>query len=308
MLNLQKQFLSFNDNIRITKAKKESIFTSRDAIRDKIRNHFKQNLGLKQPLFKVQGSFTIHTSLNPLDEAEVDLDDGVYLTHFQGKDKIIKPQDAHKLIINSLINHTQDGCESKTCCVRVIYKNNYHLDLPVYYMDKDVALLAQTKDNVWEHSDSKEFKNWYFENRESFQTTKIIRFLKAWRDYNNLSITSIGITILATKYFSGIDNRDDLALLYTLGKIVENIKIERSIFKPVAPFDDLWKNLSTQNINNIIYMYNELYEDLSQALNATSLDRATTILREVFGKRFPSVQCDNSTYKEIYSGAKPWGI
>ena len=43
----------------------------------------------------------------------------------------------------------KDGCEDKTNCVRVIYQSDYHVDIPIYIMDNDHALLANKKTNKW---------------------------------------------------------------------------------------------------------------------------------------------------------------
>ena len=72
------------------------------------------------------------------------------MTHVgENRDSWPLPSSMHNDIINALDGHTQDGCESKTSCVRVQYRNFYHLDLPVYIMDGDDALLGQTSNDEW---------------------------------------------------------------------------------------------------------------------------------------------------------------
>ncbi|GHT69175.1 hypothetical protein FACS1894110_18130 [Spirochaetia bacterium] len=82
-----------------------------------------------------KGSFTIATVLNPIGDNEVNTDDSIYLQHISDNEEWPMPREAHKLILDALEGNTQDGCESKISCVRVLYRNVYHLDLPVYIMD-----------------------------------------------------------------------------------------------------------------------------------------------------------------------------
>jgi hypothetical protein len=309
MANMNKAFTDFDEEIKLTQEKKDKVLTSRDAVREKIRKHFSDTLKINQPKFKVQGSFTINTALNPIGDNEVDADDGVYLQHFSDDETTWpKPQDAHQLVIDALEGHTQDGCESKTSCVRVLYHNFYHLDMPVYIMKDNCAYLAQTKLNEWQHSDSKDFRDWFYLNRSDEQASRIVRYLKAWRDYRKLGFSSIELTILAVKNFSLQEGRDDLSLLYTLNNI--NIAIQsRIIRKPVAPNENLWEELSDTEKDRRITQLQRLYDDLQSATNNTSGHRASITLREQFGERYPLLEDETISPIPSYTqGAKPWGF
>jgi hypothetical protein len=111
MANMNKVFLDFDEEIKLTQSRRNKIITSRDAVRDKIRKHFLENLRINQPKFMVQGSFTIYTALNPIDDNEVDTDDGVYLQRLSDDNTWPTPQEAHQLILDALQGHTQDGTE-----------------------------------------------------------------------------------------------------------------------------------------------------------------------------------------------------
>ena len=306
MANMNKAFSDFDGKIKLTKSRKDLILTSRDAIRGKIRSFFSEELKLKQPKFKMQGSFTINTALNPIINNEVDVDDGVYLQHITDNDKWPTPLEAHQYILDALKGHTQDGCEDKSSCVRVRYRNFYHLDLPIYIMRDDCAYLAQTKQNEWQNSDSKEFKDWFYRNRTDEQVGRIVRYLKDWRDNRDLKFTSIELTILAIENFSFQDNRDDLSLLYTLDSI--NIKIQsRKVKKPVSPFENLWDGLSEGEKDKRIKLLNDLTVDVKSAIDNKSEHRSSLILREQFGDRFPLLKDEVKTIMPSYAqGAKPW--
>jgi hypothetical protein len=257
----------------------------------------------------MQGSFSLYTALNPIDDNEVDTDDGLYLRHLSDDESTWpKPQDAHQLITDALEGHTQNGCESKTSCVRVLYRNFYHLDIPVYIMKDGYAYLAQTKLNDWQHSDSKDFRDWFYQNRTDKQASRIVRYLKAWRDYRNFKFTSIELTILAIENFSLQEDRDDLSLLYTLNNI--NIAIQsRIIRKPVAPNENLWEELSDTEKNNRIEQLQRLYDDIQSTVNNKSQHRASLVLTAQLGERFPLLEDEIKVpIREYPTGAKPWGF
>jgi hypothetical protein len=191
MANTNKAFLDFDNETKLTESRKDKILNSRYAVRAKIKKYFLEDIKVKQPKFNMQGSFTINTALNPINDNEVGIDDGVYLQHISDNDTWPTPKEAHQLILTALKGHTQDGCENKPSCVRVVYRNFYHLDLPIYIMKDDRACLAQTKLNEWQRSDSKDFKDWFYKQRINEQTSRIVRYLKTWRDYRVFGFSSI---------------------------------------------------------------------------------------------------------------------
>lgn len=303
-MSLHKCFTDFSSKITISNSKKESILNSRNAIRTVIRNYFKDELKINQPKFKIQGSFSINTALQPIEENEVDIDDGLYLQHIDSSDEATwpTPKEIHKTIMKSLEKHTKDGCEDKTSCVRVIYRNDYHVDIPIYIMKDDHALLANTKTNEWQTSDSKDFKDWYFNNRKNDQTTRIVKYLKAWRDYNNINMASIELTILAVKHHIK-DDCDATSLQKTVDSIYSELYAIRSIVKPVAPYENLWEE--KEDIDAVLKKIKQFKDDLSSAVPNNSEHRASVILREQFGERFPLIR-DSDSLRNYDTGPKPW--
>ena len=309
-MTLHEAFIKFDDTIKISQNKRDSILRSRDAVRDKIRTYFKDELHENQPEFMRQGSFAINTALNPLPDKEVDIDDGLYLNNVDENDESTwpTPKEIHSIVMNALEGHTQDGCEDKTSCVRVIYRKNYHVDIPIYIMKGEHALLANKKANKWEASDSKDFSDWYFSTRKNAQTSRIVRYLKAWRDFQDFKFASIELTILVANHHIQNDD-DEIALKNTLDAIISNLSWLKRIDKPVSPFEDLWEELSEQEKNSRIKKLKDLRDDIENAINAPSTHRASLILREQFGERFPITEDTNTDNVKTYSaGAKPWGL
>ena len=48
-MNLHSEFQSFNEAIKLTQSRKDKILNSRNAVREKIRNYFRNELQIKQP-------------------------------------------------------------------------------------------------------------------------------------------------------------------------------------------------------------------------------------------------------------------
>lgn len=304
-MSLHDCFIDFNSKITISANKKESILKSRNTIRDVIRNYFKDELRLNQPKFKIQGSFAINTALQPIKENEVDIDDGLYLQYADDEDSWPTPREIHKTVMQALENQTKDGCEDKSNCIRVIYRNDYHVDIPIYIMKDSHALLANKKANEWQTSDSKDFKDWFFENRQNEQTTRIVKYLKAWRDYKEIKMASIELTILAVTHHIKDDN-DAVAVQKTVESIYTELNSSRCIMKPVAPYENLWEDKT--DIDTVLAKIKQLKGDLEFAVTNSSEHRASLILREQFGDKFPLIKDaeDSNSLRSYDIGPKPW--
>jgi hypothetical protein len=115
-------------------------------------------------------------------------------------------------------------------------------------------------------------------------------------------------SILAVENFSFQEKRDDLALLYTLSSI--NTAIQSCIVKkPVAPYENLWEDISQEEKDEHIGQLQSLFEDVKNAVENTSEHRSSLVLREQFGERFPLLDDEKSNPIPAYSqGAKPWGF
>jgi hypothetical protein len=59
MADMNKAFIDFDNEIKLTKSRKDKILGSRDAVREKIKKYFSEELEVNQPQFRTQGSFTI---------------------------------------------------------------------------------------------------------------------------------------------------------------------------------------------------------------------------------------------------------
>lgn len=306
MADCHDLFIKYHDEIKLGSEKKESLRTSRNAVRDKIKNYFKDTKGVTAPKFYGQGSYMMGTMVNPID-GEYDIDDGVYLQHL-GEDESKWPttSTAHSWVINAVKGHTSTDPIDKNTCVRVIYKNHYHIDLPIYVIKDDIPRLAH-KSKGWVNSDPRAFTNWFIdkvkENGE--QLRRIVKYLKAWADYKNQSASTkmpsgIIVTILVANNFVSSDGRDDEALVGTVRNILDTLEESFSCKKPVEPYEDLLEGWSDTRKDNFLNKLNTLCDKGNQALELESGKEEDASLKwqDLLGDRFPKHETPKKEHSE----------
>lgn len=306
MLDLNKLFEDFHDEISLTKTYKDKITKGRDALRTRIGNKFEEK-GRKKPQHCTQGSYAMRTAIMPTGDDEFDLDNGVYLKGYSiEQDDWPSTQTVHTWVKDAVNGHTSNPPIDKNTCVRVVYEDKYHIDLPIYIMGENsdgdsIAYLAH-KSKGWIESDPKAFTNWFqgFVNDNGQQIRHMVKYLKAWKDHKNIDIKGMAITILVCNNFSVTANRDDISLLDTVTNIIDSLEDSFHCYKPVTPTDeDLFADISETSKNSILNGLNNLKRKLDIAINEKSNEKeATDILRTVFGDRFPDGEDVNKDISE----------
>lgn len=295
-MNLHSSFIEFDDKIKLSQSKANKLKASRDALRTDIKEWFTEN-DKKQPKFCWQGSFAMKTTVNPISN-DYDLDDGVYLQGYSNDEKEWpSASSVHNWVKAATDERTSLDSTDKNTCVRINYADGYHIDLPIYIMKDDEPYLAQ-KSNGWTLSDPKAFTDWFIDkvNEKDEQLRRLVRYLKAWKEYNNVPLKGIEITILVADNFDSYDNRDDKALFSTIEKILNALDKNFSCVKPVAPGEDLFENISDSKMNKILSSLTNLKNDLSTAISEENDETVTEILQGLFGTRFPKVENINKSY------------
>ncbi len=303
MAVLHKEFISYNKNIRLSEARKDSLKKSRKKLRKKMRDWFKENKPNElQPKFGGQGSFNMNTGVNPIpiynEEGEkllkYDLDDGVYFIEKKNEDNKRAIGTWHDWVFDSVDNHTGEESIRKTTCVRVVFADGHHIDLPIYYKNDELIELAH-KSKDWLESDPKEFVKW-FNDLKTNQLERIVRYLKAWKNYrennnNGLKLPSgFELTILAANNYVDDDN-DDKSFRETIRNI--NIELNKTngfkCIRPTTPKDeDVFDNYSDTRKTNFLNTLSSLLKDLDKANEEKNFKKASEILRDnQFGDRFP---------------------
>lgn len=271
MANCNDLFLDFHEAIKLTEGKKDFLRTSRNAIRDKIKKYFSDNKLASPEGFRGQGSYAINTVVNPLN-GEYDIDDGVYFSF--GNDKAVwpKPDEVRKWIVSALKNQTDKEPINKKNCVRIIYANEYHVDLPVYSLLNNDPYLAVVTPNDWQISDPQKYIEWFNNHtiQQGEQLRRIVRYLKACRDYkkqiSELPSSIILTTLVALQFCSSVN--DDASFTKTISNISSNLNLTGfHIVNPVNSEEVLSDRVSQNEKDNLLALVNDIVRDSRIALN-----------------------------------------
>lgn len=299
MTNCHDLFLEFNSNLNITATKKSNLMDSRDALRDRIKKHFKENHPDYKPEFFIQGSYKMKTLVRTKGDT-CDLDDGI---HFKIEPDVT-PTTLQKWVYEAVEGHTDGGQEHRNKCIRVIYKNDYHIDLPIYKQseDDDYPFLAvKNKDWDEEESDPKGFVDWYNDNKTD-QITRNARYKKAWGDKKNHKMPNgLAMSLFAEKYTQS-NERDDIGLKDTLIKMRKKLKANWEALMPTRPFDDVLSNYDETFKNNFFTALDDFIDDAEKALEEESELKASKLWRKHLGSRFPLGEDEGTNNKAAILG------
>lgn len=290
--NCDDLFKKFNQTINIHPDKVANLRSAHNTIRSKVSTYFEKYTNLPIPNFYIQGSYKMGTVIeNRSTICDVDL--GVFFP--QHPKMNIETIQNH--IKKALIGHTSKGVMVKTNCVRLKYARDFHIDLPVYFIDGySGKTYFGSRGRKWEHSEPKAFIKWFKkETNNKPQLIRIIRYLKAWSNYTKTKTgkkfpSGLALTLWAVRNYKK-NNRDDVAFFNTSSAIMEYLHNNKTwnAIMPVAPGDDVMHRLSSSQKKAF---YNEIGEMVSLAADAVSAPNNTKAIakwQKIFGYRFKAV-------------------
>ncbi|MFA5640433.1 MAG: CBASS cGAMP synthase [Bacteroidales bacterium] len=311
MANSHNLFQVFNTDLQITDTKKNRLINSRDNLRKKIKDYFTKKHPGYYPKFFMQGSYKMGTLIRRKDDT-CDIDDGVY---FNSNPEGVTCTTLQTWVKNA-VEGTTDSISHRKKCITVDYKADYNIDLPVYLFDKDAEdhpSLA-IKDGDWREDDPKEmilaFNNAKDKNG---QLLRIVRYLKAWCDYKRQKMPSgLAMTVLAIDNIQTND-RDDVALKFTLIEIEKELKRHFKCIVPATPNDDIFAEYDESRKNNFMSNLADFIADAKKAVDEEKNQlRASHLWQKHLGKRFPDGKDEDeekvaaSTIAPVVGASKPY--
>lgn len=301
MSNLDKLFKKFHDEVSLSSTQEDNLRRGRDALREEIRKWFADQ-EMPQPNFCWQGSFSMKTTVNPIRGDEYDLDDGVYLNGYEDTEVEDFPLvcDVHQWLVDAVTGHTKADPIDKNSCVRVTYAAGYHIDYPSYIIHDNKAYLSHKKLG-WIVSDPKAMRNWFIKRVQLHgeQLRRIVKYLKAWKDYQELPLQGIEVTILAADHCVTCDSRDDLALYQTVTSILSALQCQFSCVKPVDPGEDLFADANDEKKRNVLNGLSNLQSALKKAIDEENEEYASEYMIAAFGDRFPKGKSSNGMKESV---------
>jgi hypothetical protein len=290
MANSHILFVEFNNELKITKSKNDSLMSSKNNLRKKIRDYFAKNHPSYVPRFYIQGSYKLKSLIRTKDDT-CDLDDGVY---FDENPDNVTATTLQKWVKSAVEGTTDSTVEHRRKCITVDYKAGYNIDLPVLLFDSDVddhPNLA-VKNTGFQVDDPKEFVE-KFNEVKSEQMVRLIKYLKSWGDHKMENMPSgLCMTVLTMDNYVA-NTRDDVALKFLLIEIENALKKNFRCVMPTTPKDDLFENYSPSKRENFMENLSKFIEDAKKAVDEKNKKAASLLWKKHLGKRFPEGKDEN---------------
>lgn len=283
------EFLKFNQNLTITSTKVKLLIKTRKAIQQKLKNYFSNKTNTTTPGFYIQGSYKHETIIRKQNDT-CDIDVGLYFF----KKPEISPAAIHNNIFSVLENHTKEKPTVKNKCVRVYYSGQFHIDLPVYYVEGNKYYIG-IGDNGWREDDPKLFTKWLKKNtKDNPQKIRLIKYFKAWADFAKQRLgqrmpSGLALTIWILEFFEE-DKREDVAFLKTAIALRNHLK-DSSFSKwkcimPTIPGDNVIEKLNEDQRKNFFNALSKLIEDSSKIIESQTKEGCIESWKVIFGKWF----------------------
>lgn len=347
MANSNSLFHTYNSIIKLSDEKRLELVKVRDNLRVRLKTGYQIVSGgfnyQHQLDFQSQGSFVMDTIIRPLRD-DYDIDDGVYFIGLMEKNMRPSPQEFHDWVRQALDRGHDDIEEiiDKPTCVRVKYKDGFHVDIPIYYASNLNSPDLADKVRGWILSHPIEFIVWFEEKVNSgfqrgfiletklylefekwtndirkadHQLRRIVRYLKSWADLRREEMPcGLIMTILAANHYYPHD-RDDISLKETLVKIHAELtkpngfKCER----PTTPQgEDLF--VGYKNKEPFLKYLGYFIDNAKRALEEPNDKKACEYWQKSLGDRFPchlakGESTSNTTTLGLALGAstsRPW--
>lgn len=210
----------------------------------------------------LQGSYKFGTLIRPVHvDEEYDVDVGIYFQWENDGDATPAPTQLRNWVQRELLAFKTQNSDVKQIveppkerCSRAIYEKKFHIDTPVYHLEKstDTRKLACLS-GTWEESDPKAIYKWFrdvVESDDREQLRRLIRYLKGWAavaftEAPAARPSSILLTVLVAESFSGhwfkrfggMDDED--ALVVVIKDIHERLFTDSKVPNPVDGEENL---------------------------------------------------------------------
>ena len=286
MANCHNLFVDFRKELAIISSKQSCMMTSRENLRTRIENNFKEKHPGYTPYFYIQGSYKMGTTIRTKDD-ECDLDDGVYIS----PNPDVSCATLQNWIFDAVNGTTDATPMRKNKCVRVDYKAKYHIDLPVYYKedidDKNESPHLAVRCGDYQDSDPRGVINWFNgKKKDNPQLVQIVKYLKAWCDkVRGKMLPGLSMSILATNNQKK-NERDDIALRDTLKTIKSTLDKNFKCIVPAEPFDDMFGGYDKDKKNEFLENLQNFINDADKAINESNQLKASKLWRKHLGDRF----------------------
>lgn len=251
-----------SSEVTLLKPQQDGMRKNRDAGRTRLENGLDINKHPKPKEIASQGSYQMRTMVQDKD-CDYDIDDGAYFDQQDMVDsngKALTPKAARERVCEALKwdGRLKYDAEIKRNCVRQMYPEGHHIDVPVYRI---VATVNETDEKVehyelasgeeWVKSDARAVTRWYngivgelnageSDGSQMRRVTKLTKKMaRSRKDWKTKTTSGICITNLVVDHFVCVENRDDESLRETWKSIKKALAQSTQIKHPVLEATNL---------------------------------------------------------------------
>lgn len=299
MANCNSLFQQFREKIAPNPTQLDQLLGSRSNVEDKIIEYFRKKEGFKIPSFKLHGS-TIpeFRTIILKKDGTYDVDRGVYFE----QDVKFAAETVQSYVKEAVMNITVDQAEHRKKCIRVLYRNQYNVDIPVFKkVPGDLYPKLAVKGEGWRNEDVDGLKSWLLAQKAKSndgQLIHLIMYMKRWA--NEIEVaerhkmpSGIALTVWACENFRPIANRDDIAFCETLKSLVSSLFTGVSCRLPKEPFDNLVLNLDNMQRSKFFDSLKALRDDAERALTTPNQLLSSKLWAKHLGDKFPQGKNEN---------------
>lgn len=306
MANVQKYFEIFHKAIRSDYDMNSTLREKRDIILDRLRKDLAEK---KRPGFSelLQGSYATRTGTVPIEPTDYDIDVAL---RFNIVDKDFSTVEVHKWVFEGVDGHTEK-VDPRGPCIRVIYKDGYHVDLVPYawYEDKfklEHYKLAHKVDG-WRDANPPALTEAIQKAREGYSDTedsatstdqfrRCVRYLRRWYDVvipepSHEKPTGLAFNLLAINHLSRTlslsGDSDDCGALERFATSALRVSGRLVAKKPTPEHEDILSRLSDSGMDAFKKRLSVLAGTLRSAAAEPDPIKACKSLKECFGSDFP---------------------
>lgn len=290
MVDCSKELEKYwDEKVKLSQVKYNELMEKRDAQIRKLEVNLSTDPKYPQPVeFINQGSYAMKTLIQQDDEYDIDV--GVVFEKV-ALDSLGRSEPAY--IKSHIGKKLKDERFAKSPsvlknCVRVNYKENYHIDMPVFRKNGDVLELACG--SSWESSNPKHINQWFqSEKTNKPHLKKIVQLLKKYSksrsEFMSTMPSGLILSILASECYID-DERLDVSFYKTLDKINIRLKKCRVIFVPNTNIDILTENKHRDKVKNLSEKLSGYFNILLKEGNFRDKERALKIWKQFFNDSY----------------------
>jgi hypothetical protein len=316
MANVQKYFEQFHQKIRTDYEMSQTLRDKRDIILNRISKHLADH---GRPCFVKmdQGSYRMKTGVIPIADLEFDIDVGL---RFNFSEDDYDAKTVRGWVFEAVDGHTEK-VESRGPCIRVTYKDGYHVDLVTYARWTDSSGTEQYrlahKTDGWRPADPVGLLGIIREARKPYEGTedkatktdqfrRCVRYQRRWIDEeipreSTAKPTGLAFVLLAMQklqpHLTWMGLPDDRAALEALAISAANTYGRLVAVKPTPEYEDMFGRLTDEEMSELKDRYAAMAKALREADEEVDPVVACQILQKVFGPDFPVPEPEETAKK-----------